>query len=176
MEDKFNPDKNFDMPIMNPVKIGIGKIITMAVLIAIFLGMWFLYYELYIFEAQNINEINFTVEKGETIDQLAKRLDQENIIRNQWLFKKYLVWKGIDKKAQAGEFKVNYPITLMRVATALKSIVFQGEKTITIVPGWDLRDLAEYLAVKEIIKDEQELFDLAGEPAVLYKNKLLSIL
>ena len=174
MEDKFNPDKNFDMPIMNPVKIGIGKIITMAVLIAIFLGMWFLYYELYIFEAQNINEINFTVEKGETIDQLAKRLDQENIIRNQWLFKKYLVWKGIDKKAQAGEFKVNYPITLMRVATALKSIVFQGEKTITIVPGWDLRDLAEYLAVKEIIKDEQELFDLAGEPAVLYKNKLLS--
>lgn len=156
--------------------MGIAKIIIVAVSVCLFLGMWLLYNELYVAEAQNIDEVNFTVEKGETVDQFTKRLAEENIIKNQWLFKKYLVWKGIDKKAQAGEFKVMYPITLTRVATALKMVVSQGEKIITIVPGWDLRDLAEYLAVKEIIKNKQELFDLVGEPAVLYKNRLAPLL
>lgn len=171
MADKFNPDENCDVPRVSPFKIGAPKIITAAVSMCLFLGMWFLYHELYVTEAQSIDEINFTVEKGETINQLAKRLHQENIIKNQWLFKKYLVWKGIDKKVQAGEFKVIYPITLVRVATALKSVVFQGEKTITILPGWDLRDLAEYLVAKELITNQEDLFDLVGKPAVLYKNK-----
>ena len=93
MEDKLIPNKNFDAPIiMRLVKIGTGKILAMAVVVCIFLGMWFLYNELYIAEAQNVNEVNFTVEKGEIIDHLVKRLGEENIIKNQWLFKKYLVW------------------------------------------------------------------------------------
>ena len=168
MEDKFNSDENFDVPVAHlTVKIGRGKIISATALMCIFLGMWFLYNELYVAEAQSIDEIDFTVEKGETIDHLAGRLEEEKIIRNQWLFKKYLVWKGIDKKVQVGNFQVLYPITLARVATALKTALWQGEKTITVVPGWDLRDLADYLIKKEIIKDQQELFGLIGEPARL---------
>ena len=153
MEDKFNSDENFDVPVAHlTVKIGRGKIISATALMCIFLGMWFLYNELYVAEAQSIDEIDFTVEKGETIDHLAGRLEEEKIIRNQWLFKKYLVWKGIDKKVQVGNFQVLYPITLARVATALKTALWQGEKTITVVPGWDLRDLADYLIKKEIIQ------------------------
>lgn len=170
MEEKFTPDENYDVPVLRPAKIGIGKIIAMIVLVCMFLGAWFLYNELYIAEAQSIDEVDFTVEKNETIDQLAKRLDDANIIRNQWLFKKYLIWKGIDKKVQAGNFQVIYPITLARVATSLKVALYQGEKTITILPGWDLRDIADYLVTKEIIMDTKELFNLVGESAVLYKN------
>jgi UPF0755 protein len=170
MEEKFNPNENYDVPVLHPMRIGVGKIIAMIVLVCMFLGTWFLYNELYIAEAQSIDEVDFTVEKNETIDQLAKRLDEANIIRNQWLFKKYLVWKGIDKKVQSGNFQVIYPITLARVATSLKMAVYQGEKTITILPGWDLRDIADYFVTKEIIFDKEELFNLVGEPAVLYSN------
>lgn len=173
MEEKnsFSSDENFDVPVIQPLKVGMGKVIAMFIVLCIFLGMWFFYNELYIAEAQSIDEVNFTVEKGESIDQLTKKLKENHIIRNQWLFKKYLVWKGIDKKVQAGNFQVIYPITLARVATSLKNAVNLGEKTITILPGWDLRDMADYLVTKEIIRDKKELFDMVGESAVLYKNK-----
>lgn len=153
-----------------PPGVGVIKIIAAIVLVCIFLAMWFVYTELYVAEAQNIDEINFTIEPGESIGQLAKRLDGEQIIRNAWLFKKYLVLKGLDKKVQAGQFQVIYPITLVRVATALKTAIRQDEKIITIIPGWDLYDLADYLQTKEIIKNKNELFDLVGKPAVLYRS------
>ena len=110
------------------------------------------------------------MEKEETVEVLAARLDQEQIIRHPWLFKKYLVIKGIDKKIQAGQFKVIYPITLARVAASLKNAIGQDEMTVTVIPGWDLRDLAGYLQTKGIIKNKKELYDLTGESAILYKN------
>lgn len=170
-EKKFNPDDNYDVPMIQPIKIGKGKIAAMITVVALFLGVWFLYNELYVAEAQSIDEVDFAVEKGETINQLAKKLKSEKIIRNEWLFKKYLVWKGIDKKVQAGNFQVIYPITLVRVATSLKNAININERTITVLPGWDLRDIADYLLDKEVIMDKEDFFAMVGESAVFYKTK-----
>ena len=171
MDKDFKFEEELRLPSLRRGNISMIKIILTVILLCIFLVMWFLYSELYAAEAQNAVEVNFTVEKGESIDDLAERLGEEQIIRNVWLFKKYLIIKEIDKKVQAGNFKVIYPITLSRVANALKIAVSQNEKTITIIPGWDLRDLADYLKDKELLQDEEELFAALGKPAILYKGE-----
>ncbi len=166
--------EDFDDNIFNK-KIKLGKVsllnkVLTTLLLTVFFGMWFLYHALYVAEAQNAEEINFTVNKGETIEQLADRLKTENIIENKWLFKKYLVFKEMDQRVQAGNFTVLYPITLARVVSALQNPIAQNEKVITIIPGWDIRDLAKYFVSKDLIKDEKSFYDIVGKPATLYPN------
>ena len=46
----------------------------------------------------------------------------------------------------------------------------RAEINITIIPGWNLRDIAENWKEKGIIKNEEELYDLLGRPAYDYKK------
>jgi len=163
IEDKLLPHLDFDRK-----GVGILKIILLIIFICVFLAMWFLYTEIYVSEAQSVDEVTFMVEDGESVGQIADRLEEKQIIRNAWIFKKYLVFKNMDKEIQSGQFKVVYPITLARVASSLKSAIRQDEEIITIIPGWDLRDIAEYLQEKGIIGNKNELYSLLGESAVLY--------
>lgn len=45
------------------------------------------------------------------------------------------------------------------------------EINITIIPGWNLRDIAKDWVAQNIIKDEKELYALLGEPAYSYKAR-----
>ena len=155
------------------LKVNVGKIsllkkIITAIALLAFLAVWFLYHSLYVAEAQNADEVKFTIERGETIDQLAEKLEAENIISNKWLFKKYLVFKGIDKKVQAGNLSVLYPITLARVANSLQNAIADNERVMIIIPGWNLRDIAEYLANNGFVEDMESFYAVVGEPAKEY--------
>jgi len=142
------------------------RILTTAAVIASFcvlLGVWFLYSEIYSAEVEQTPAVAFTVEQGEAMPALAARLEAEGVIRNAWLFRKYLSFKGIDRSVRAGTFTVEAPMTLARVAAALQE-PSAGERTITIIPGWDLRDVGEYF-IREGITTAGEWFVEAGPPA-----------
>ncbi|MBU2542074.1 endolytic transglycosylase MltG, partial [Patescibacteria group bacterium] len=91
----------------------------------------------------------------------------EQIIRNAWIFKKYLIYKGLDKKVNYGEFEVEAPITVARVAQTLSQPGL-SEREITIIPGWGLNDIGEYLE-KEGIGTKQDFFYIVGRPGKNYK-------
>lgn len=44
------------------------------------------------------------------------------------------------------------------------------EITLTIKPGWNLRDIAEYLVAEHFASSTADVFKLTGEPATIYKN------
>lgn len=48
-------------------------------------------------------------------------------------------------------------------------IIPREEINITIIPGWNLRQIASDWAKKGIIKNEEELYDLLGHPAYNYR-------
>ncbi len=145
--------------------------IIIAILIACgAFGVWFLYSEIYTAEAQHAEKVEFTIKSGESVTALSEHLDEKQIIRNAWIFRKYLSLKNLDVKVRAGEFQVESPITLARVAEALKH-PSQSEREITIIPGWTLRDIATYFE-KEGVASKKEFYDLVGEPAVNYKTIL----
>lgn len=100
--------------------------------------------------------------------RLAEKLENEQIIRSAWLFKKYLIWQELDKKINFGEFELIAPITLARVAEVLSKPGL-NEKEITIIPGWTIRDIAQYFEYNGMFQAE-ELTELVGLPAVSYKT------
>jgi UPF0755 protein len=142
----------------------LNKIILFILLGCACLGVWFVHSEVYRATAQTGSEtVTFRVEQGESIVNLAARLDGEQVIRNPWLFKKYLSIKNIDRVVQAGEFEVAAPITLARVAQALTTARI-GETEITILPGWNLRDIASYLE-SQGFGSAVDVLALTGQPA-----------
>ncbi len=44
------------------------------------------------------------------------------------------------------------------------------EITITIIPGWNLRQVAEYLVLKGVATSTQAVYAITGEPATVYKK------
>lgn len=141
------------------------KIVIYLFLLCAFVGGWFVYTEIYQEETQlGVTSVTFEVQKDESVIALSQRLEQEHVIRQPWLFRKYISWKEVDRNIQAGSYRVEAPVTLARVVAAF-SEVRMGEKEITIIPGWDLRDIAAYLE-KEGFGDIASIFQLTGEPAV----------
>ncbi|HLD31328.1 MAG TPA: endolytic transglycosylase MltG [Patescibacteria group bacterium] len=146
------------------------KLIFFLIFFCFVFGIWFLYSEIYKSSAQPGKEgLVFSVQPGESVATLAARLEKEQVIRSAWLFQKYLVWKGLDKKINYGEFKVDAPFTIARLAAALSQPGL-NERVITIIPGWTLGEVAEYLE-KEGLVTEADFFALVGKPAVNYKLK-----
>lgn len=107
------------------------------------------------------------VEKGESVYGLSERLNSEGIIYTPALFRYYLKWRGIDRQIQAGEYTVDPPVTIARIAKTFRAQPTEAERTITIIPGWDWRDISEYFE-KEGIASEEDFYALAGEPARFY--------
>lgn len=147
------------------------KIIYIILLVCILFGIWFFYSEIYTAEAQKTEKIIFEVKAGESVYRLAERLENEGVIRSAWFFKKYLAWKNIDKKVNIGEFEVAMPITLVRVVEALSQPGL-SEEVITIIPGWDIRNVSEYF--EDLGKfPTKEINDLLGLPAI--QNKVTKL-
>ncbi|MBI4993244.1 MAG: endolytic transglycosylase MltG [Candidatus Magasanikbacteria bacterium] len=144
------------------------KFFSVILLIILLLSVIFLYSEIYTAEAQKIDKLIFEVKAGESVGQLAERLESEQVIRSARLFKKYLLFKQLDKKINYGEFELAAPITLARVAEVLSKPGL-NEKEITIIPGWTIRDIAQYFEYSGMFQAE-ELTELVGLPAVSYKN------
>lgn len=153
------------------------KIIVFVLLLCFLIGLWFFVSEIYFSQAQKIEVAKFEVKQTESVSALADRLEKEQVIRSAWFFKKYLAFTGIDKKVNIGEFEVKSPVTLSRVAQALSQPGL-NEEVITIIPGWNLRDIAIYLSAQggpasggeNGIFSEKEFTDLVGLPAVNFKT------
>lgn len=129
---------------------------------------WFFYSEIYAETASSAEKIFFQVKDGETASSIAERFEKEGVVRHDWIFRRYLAISGIDKKIQSGDFELFAPITAARVADVLQRPGV-GEKEITIIPGWDLRDIADYLKQEGFVRDAEEFYAVTGFPAVNYK-------
>lgn len=145
------------------------KILSVILLAVFLLGIIFLYSEIYTAQAQvDVEKVRFEVKEGETVAELAERLESERIIRSAWLFKRFLRWEDLDTKINIGEFEATAPITLARVAEVLSKPGL-NEREITIIPGWTIRDIAQYFEYNGMFQAE-ELTELVGLPAVNYKT------
>lgn len=78
----------------------------------------------------------------------------------------YAKYTGIDQNLKTGQ----YPVDLVNKVTvndlfALLSTEVKTETSITILPGWDVRDVTKYFVEKGIAQNENEVYVLLGKPA-----------
>jgi len=83
----------------------------------------------------------FTVEPGESVGQIALRLQREGLIRDAELFRLYLRYARLDSGVEAGQFTLKKTMTIPHIAQALQS-GRRDELTLTIPEGRRLEEVA----------------------------------
>jgi len=140
------------------------KIIKKIIIIILLIGV-FAAYSVHskIYKTILVEEATFEVTEAGLSD-LASRLVEDGIIESEELFLKFMSYKGYDKHVRIGTHKVEAPVTIARVAEAVTQRVSKEERTITLLPGWNLWDVARYFD-SEGIASEEQVFELLGKPA-----------
>lgn len=85
--------------------------------------------------------VAFVVEPGETVAQIAERLEQGGLISDAELFRRYVQYHGLDAGIEAGEFTLRQTMTIPEVAEALQRGT-RPERVITIREGLRLEQVA----------------------------------
>ena len=136
--------------------------VSIFFLIVLGLGI-FVYRGIHSSELSN-NKISFEIKEGETVAALIQKLKDQKVISSDFLLRQYLKFTGADTKIKAGLFEITPPITIEKIVEALQ-VEGKNERNITIIPGWDLGDIAKYFET-EGIASSTDLFALTGNPAV----------
>ena len=87
----------------------------------------------------------FTVEPGESVGQIASRLQTEGLVRDAQLFRLYLRYSKLDSGVEAGQFTLKKTMTIPEIAQALQSGK-RDELTLTIPEGRRLEEVAALVA------------------------------
>ncbi len=144
------------------------KKIIIIIGVSIFLLFSFIFYSYY----RQIHKISITdkqsytfqIKESETLYEVTQNLEEQKIIKSASLLRKYLSYKNLDTKVHVGFFTVNAPITIASVANSFDKPTY-NEESLTLLPGWNLRDVAKYLEEQDIIS-QKKFIKLVGETAV----------
>ena len=106
-------------------------------------------------------EIAFSVETGNSLSRVSRNLESAGLIKNSSVFKYYCDFAGMGQKIQAGDYKVKKSMDMFQIAELLTT--GDGRPTvtdITIIPGYTIENIANYLKEKGILQDTAEFLSL----------------
>ena len=106
----------------------------------------------------------FLIKGGEGVKEIGANLEKEKLVRNQYLFDFYVFLTGKTKKLQAGGYLLNPSMNIIEITKKIVSGDVIKEK-ITIIEGWNLRDIGFYFENKGMFQAE-EFWELAGSSNV----------
>ena len=86
----------------------------------------------------------FVIKKDENPSSFSQRLQDENLIKNAFLFRVYLKLSGLDKEIQVGSFKLSPDKSAEEIAKLLTT--GRIDKWVTIVEGLRREEAAQILA------------------------------
>ncbi len=105
----------------------------------------------------------FTIEMGESVASIAYRLETEHLIPDADAFRTYLVYAGLDKQVQAGEYHLSPAMPAVAIARQLMDAVPENVEFV-ILPGWRMEEVAAALPTSGIQVAESEFLEFARRP------------
>lgn len=121
-----------------------------------------LFFEVFLpIDPDSRKEVLFTVEKGQSSRNIALDLEEKDLIKWSPLFRLYVLTVGISGKLQAGDYFLSPSMNIPEIAEKLAKGDIAREK-ITIIEGWDLKEIGFYLENKGMFQAE-ELYDEMSE-------------
>jgi len=105
----------------------------------------------------------FTITRGESVKDITDNLFNQGLIRSKLFFKVYVWNKKDGSKLQAGTYDLKAGISIKEITKILISgSVISEEREITIIPGWNLLDIADYLANQGLV-DKDDFLKITGK-------------
>ncbi|MBI2624906.1 MAG: endolytic transglycosylase MltG [Candidatus Nealsonbacteria bacterium] len=114
-------------------------------------------------------EAYFDVKKGEGVKEIAQNLEEEGIIKSVNIFRVYVVSAGVSGKLQAGKYSFGPKMSIFEIVHKLAIGDVVKEK-ITIIEGWNLRDIAGYLEERNLFKAEEFLEAASSSEGFLFPD------
>ena len=121
--------------------------------------------------ADSTATVTFEVKSGSSLTRVANNLENAGLVRNRSVFKYYADFLGYGQKIQAGTYTLSPSMTIREIAEQLT----RGDGTplvrnITVIEGWTVEDIADYLQKEGIIADEEQFLSLcrSGEQYSAY--------
>jgi UPF0755 protein len=100
--------------------------------------------------------VTFTISPGETVAQIAARLQEQGLVIDVELFRRYVQYHGMDTTIEAGEFTLRKTMTIPEVAEALQRGLV-AEQVVTIQEGLRLEQVAAVVAAQTTIPEDEFL-------------------
>lgn len=98
----------------------------------------------------------FVIETGQSVGEIGKNLAQEGIIRSSLYFKLYVLKEKLEDKIQAGTYSIGQNLSIKKIVEKIiAGEIIDQEIKITIIEGWTIEDMAEYLAKKKIVDKDR---------------------
>ncbi len=135
-------------------------IISVCLVLAVILAVSFYSLILMPLDMLSEEETVFVVKPGEGLRDIALNLERENLIRSANFFQGYALWQRVAGNLKAGNYVLSPSMNVPQIVDKL----FRGEvvkETITIIEGWNLRQIASYFESRDLFKEEE--FRLALE-------------
>lgn len=93
---------------------------------------------------QAAGNIFFPIDPGESLDQMIASLKDANLIQNEEAFRAYLIYSGIDRQIQPGEYYFTPQLSEVEIAQTLGNP--PNQTTISILAGWRMEEISEKLS------------------------------
>jgi UPF0755 protein len=105
----------------------------------------------------------FTIERGESLNAIANRLQSEKLIKDPDLFKRYLQYNGLDASIEAGDFELKQTMNIQQIAKTLQEGRI-AELNVRIPQGKRLEEIAAIVA-SQVPISSTELLTLTQDAA-----------
>ncbi len=137
-------------------------VLVLVVIVFIF------YRKIYLAKSDFTGNVIFAITEGESIRSITDRLEEMGIVTDGGLLRKYIAWKNLDRSITHGTVRIEGRVTIVDVARLLTNTKTREEKTITIIPGSNVRDIAESFE-KHGFGTQADVYRLLGAPVTFQK-------
>lgn len=121
-------------------------------------------------------DVDFRIEKGQNVETISANLESARLIKSAFYFKIYMKESGLASKLQAGDYVLSAKYSIKEIVEILsQGKIVSKEKTVKVLEGWNMMEMADYFE-KERIFEGEDFLALAGNRLVAaqekYKNNL----
>lgn len=122
----------------------------LVILIIILLSGFLVWFGIYVPKNPCSEETaTFLVKKGEGAKEISLNLKEEGLIRYSSFFRIYALVKDKAGELKAGEYELSRAMNIPKIVDKIAS-GDRIKKMITIIEGWTIKDIEEYLKVEKI--------------------------
>jgi len=121
--------------------------------------------------ARNPNgaEQTFHIGEGEAISSVALRLEQDALIVSAQAFYDYVIYTGLDRTIQSGDYSLDPKLSIVDIARQLQDAT-PAEVTFVILPGWRLEEIAASLPTSGLEISPEAFIHAAGSPPAVLES------
>lgn len=114
-------------------------------------------------DPESAEAVEFTIEPGQTVADIAANLKEQDLIRQPLLFRLMVRQQNVAERLQAGTYQLSKQMKMSDIITVLQTAPSVEERQFTIIPGMRLEEVAEVLVNANIVPSTEEFIAVASD-------------